>query len=40
MVQPLASKVALASTAAYLRGEDPIRVWEVEVGELRVLGEA
>lgn len=42
MVQPRASKVALASTAAFLRGDDPVATWQeaAEAAGLRVLGEA
>ena len=34
MVQPYASRLPLSSTAAYLRGEDPSRVWEQEADAL------
>ena len=40
MVQPMASKLPLASIAGYLRGEDPEAVWAAETGELRTLAEA
>lgn len=42
MVQPRASMVALASTAAFLRGDDPVTTWNeaAEAAGLRVLGEA
>jgi hypothetical protein len=34
MVQPMSSKLPLASIAAYLRGEDPIGVWGREADDL------
>ena len=40
MVQPRASMLPLASTAAFLRGEDPAAAWDAEAGPLRVLAEA
>lgn len=42
MVQPLASKLPLASVAAFCRGDDPIAAWEQEADALgwRVLAEA
>lgn len=42
MVQPRASKLALASAAAWLRGEDPLDAWahEAEALGVRVLAEA
>jgi hypothetical protein len=42
MVQPLASKLPLASTAGYLRGEDPEAVWasEADAMHLRAFAEA
>lgn len=40
MSQPMASKLPLASAAAYLRGEDPDKAWAEEAGDLRVLAEA
>jgi hypothetical protein len=42
MVQPRASKLPLASVAAYLRGADPVRAWEAEADAagLRTFAEA
>lgn len=42
MVQPLASKLPLASVAAFCRGDDPIAAWEQEADALgwRVFAEA
>jgi hypothetical protein len=34
MVQPLASRLPLASIAAWLRGEDPLSTWEQAAGDL------
>lgn len=42
MVQPRCSRPALASAAAFLRGDDPVEAWaaEVDLGGLRVFAEA
>jgi hypothetical protein len=40
MVQPQASKPALASIAGYLRGDDPVGAWEADVAPLRTFAEA
>ncbi|MCX7621211.1 MAG: protein O-GlcNAcase [Acidimicrobiales bacterium] len=42
MVQPVASKLPLASIAAFCRGEDPLQAWEQEASALgwRVLAES
>jgi hypothetical protein len=40
MVQPMASKPALASIAGYLRGEDPMQAWVDDIGDLRIFAEA
>jgi hypothetical protein len=34
MVQPLASRLPLASVAAWVRGEDPVAVWEATAADL------
>ena len=40
MVQPLASKLPLASIAGYLRGDDPEAAWVADAGPLRAFAEA
>jgi hypothetical protein len=40
MVQPGASKPALASVAGYLAGQDPHAAWEASLGELAVFAQA
>jgi hyaluronoglucosaminidase len=40
MVQPRASRPALASAAGYLEGTDPEEAWAADIGELRVFAEA
>ena len=40
MVQPMASKPALASIAALVRGDDPEAAWAADIGELRTFAEA
>jgi hyaluronoglucosaminidase len=40
MVQPLASMLPLSSTAAYLRGDDPVVAWQREAEQLGLRGVA
>ena len=40
MVQPMASKPALASIAGYLTGLDPVSAWEADLGPLAVFAQA
>jgi hypothetical protein len=40
MVQPMASKPALSSIAALVRGDDPDAAWSADIGPLRTLAEA
>ncbi len=40
MVQPMASKPALSSIAALVRGDDPDAAWSADIGPLRTFAEA